>query len=249
MPLTAETVPELKKLGGTLLVKDVSFLSAADQAALIELLPGKSECRSMAHRDQPIHVVAATDDDLELKAEEGSFRTDLFHRLDSFRIVMPPFRQRPEDVISLAEHVLAYQQPNLHLTQDAIDLMITYDWPGNADEIIKVIRTAAFQASCGMITSAVLEPMIQRRPLEIADAASSWARRLMAGMASYDDLRQEFRRESNMMRAILRCLVLLMKTKLGRRPTEKDLVTILKIEPGNVANLLSRNRLRLNDFR
>ncbi len=135
--------------GGTLLLDEVGELTPSVQVKLlrflqegeIERLGGtgaiKVDCR----------VVAATNQDLQARVREGKFREDLFYRLNVIQVVLPPLRDRPEDLPLLADHFTArYAAKNgkaiRGLTRAALAAMETYPWPGNVRELENAIERA-----------------------------------------------------------------------------------------------------------
>ena len=92
-----------------------------------------------------VHVITATNRDLEDAVARGEFREDLFYRLNVVPIQIPPLRERPEDVLPLARHfveVLSHEldQPARAITHDAIEALEAYAWPGNARELRNVLE-------------------------------------------------------------------------------------------------------------
>lgn len=91
-----------------------------------------------------VQIIAATNKRLEKMVEEGTFREDLFYRLNVIPIHIPPLRERPEDIPVLAFHFLQQlnerYNKNYHLTPDALNLLEVYSWPGNVRELQNVIE-------------------------------------------------------------------------------------------------------------
>jgi transcriptional regulator with PAS, ATPase and Fis domain len=91
-----------------------------------------------------VQIIAATNKRLEKMVEEGTFREDLFYRLNVIPIHIPPLRERPEDIPVLAFHFLQQlnerYNKNYHLTPDALNLLEAYSWPGNVRELQNVIE-------------------------------------------------------------------------------------------------------------
>jgi DNA-binding NtrC family response regulator len=101
--------------------------------------------------DADIRIVAATNRDLRKAVEDGTFREDLYYRLNVVSIRLPPLRDRPEDLEALVEHALARYTAELGrapltISQEAWDLLRTYPWPGNVRELNNVIERAAVLA-------------------------------------------------------------------------------------------------------
>jgi len=90
-----------------------------------------------------VRVVAATNQDLELAVKEGRFRKDLFHRLSQFQLRVPPLRERPEDIATLARHFLSLKSANKLFTADAVTALQAHSWPGNIRELRNLVAKLA----------------------------------------------------------------------------------------------------------
>jgi transcriptional regulator with PAS, ATPase and Fis domain len=128
--------------GGTLLLDEVGELSLELQPLLLRFLQ-EGEVHPMG-APKPIktdvRVIAATNRDPEADVRSGRFRADLYHRLNVFRVHIPPLRDRREDIRPLVEHFLAQRQREIgeqgqRLSDEAWKLMLDYHWPGNAREV------------------------------------------------------------------------------------------------------------------
>jgi hypothetical protein len=93
-----------------------------------------------------VRVVAATNHNLEDLVKAGRFRSDLYHRLAQFKLEVPPLRERPEDVLGIAEQVLHQHYPESRFSQDAVDALLCYPWPGNVRELKNIVFGAVLQA-------------------------------------------------------------------------------------------------------
>jgi DNA-binding NtrC family response regulator len=96
-----------------------------------------------------VRVVAATNRDLDEMLQEGRFREDLYYRLNVIEIALPPLRQRPDDIVPLAEHILAQaasraggQARSVGLSSAAQRALLAYHWPGNVRELKHVLERA-----------------------------------------------------------------------------------------------------------
>jgi NtrC-family two-component system response regulator AlgB len=95
-----------------------------------------------------VRIIAATNVHLETAVKEGRFREDLFYRLNVIQIEIPPLRERTEDVVALAERLLAFHGRHNHrffagFTREALHALGAYSWPGNIRELSNVIERAA----------------------------------------------------------------------------------------------------------
>jgi hypothetical protein len=90
-----------------------------------------------------VRIIAATNRPLEETVRHGRFRSDLFHRLNQVQLRVPPLRERPEDIVPLANHFLAKCFPDMRLSSDAVEILLNYSWPGNVRELRNVVVGAA----------------------------------------------------------------------------------------------------------
>ena len=87
--------------------------------------------------------MAATNKDLEQEIETGRFRSDLYHRLNQVSLRVPPLRERPEDIIAIADYFLAQQGENYRFSPAARNALLRYSWPGNVRELRNVVANGA----------------------------------------------------------------------------------------------------------
>jgi len=151
--------------GGTLFLDEISNLPVAVQPKLLRALQEKQIWR--VGGTHPIAVrprtLAATNQDLRRLVREGSFRSDLYHRLDEFSITVPPLRERVEDIVYLAERFAALTGRELGkevkgLSPTALDRLVAYPWPGNVRELKNVIRQAV------LVAGSLIQPEHLRMP-------------------------------------------------------------------------------------
>ncbi|TMQ10563.1 MAG: FHA domain-containing protein [Deltaproteobacteria bacterium] len=142
--------------GGTPFLDEIGELSPAVQAKLLRALENGELTRvgETAPRTVDLRIVAATNRDLEREVTEGRFRSDLFFRLGSARLELPPLRDRPRDIALLARTVLddacrRLERPPLALSIGAAVALFRHDWPGNVRELRHVIEYAAASAQDG----------------------------------------------------------------------------------------------------
>lgn len=156
--------------GGTLFLDEIGELAPIIQAKLLrvlqervfERLGGTQPCAANAR------VIAATNRNLASMVEDGSFRRDLFYRLNVFPIYLPPLRERKEDIGPLAVHFLAgfseatsKKAPRLSL--EALRLLENYEWPGNVRELQNVMERAnLLRGSCDLIMPEHLADALSR---------------------------------------------------------------------------------------
>lgn len=135
--------------GGTVFLDEIGDVSQELQTKLLRFLQEREFDRVGGVR--PIHVdvriVAATNRDLDVAVKEGRFREDLYHRLNVVPIMLPPLRERSEDIPALARHFLQRfdkeAKKNLSgISEEALGKLSAYDWPGNVRELANVIERA-----------------------------------------------------------------------------------------------------------
>lgn len=142
---------------GTLFLDEVGELSLPLQVKFLRFLQDHKLQRLGSRKDIDVdcRVIAATNMDLEKAIASGSFRRDLYHRLNAITVSMPPLRDRGEDVILMARAFLekfSKEKKFRGLTVEAMDAMINHSWPGNVREIINRIRRAVIIAEGEWIT-------------------------------------------------------------------------------------------------
>ena len=146
--------------GGTLFLDEVGELPPGLQAKLLRVLQEQSFERVGGTRTIHVDVrlVAATNRDLEQQMQSGGLREDLYHRLAVFPVRLPPLRERPADIVPLAEHLLArigrqLGRPSLALSERAREKIVGCPWPGNVRELGNALERAAILASGDEITA------------------------------------------------------------------------------------------------
>lgn len=139
--------------GGTLLLDEVGELPLELQAKLLRVLQEKEVERLGGHElvRVDVRVVAATNRPLKEEAQAGRFRPDLYYRLSAFPVLLPPLRQRPADILPLAEHFLTQLQPTLPqpvqgFSARAVQELYAHAWPGNVRELQHSVERAALLA-------------------------------------------------------------------------------------------------------
>ena len=127
---------------GTLFLDELAEAPYDLQIALLRVLEdGIVRPVGSAHsRKVNVRIVTATNQDLDAARRAGRFRDDLFHRLSTVRLELPPLRERLEDLDTLANHLLDRHERGRRLHADALPLLAAYDWPGNIRELENVLR-------------------------------------------------------------------------------------------------------------
>jgi DNA-binding NtrC family response regulator len=132
--------------GGTLFLDEIGNLSLAGQMKLLRVLEtGRFErLGSNRERQVKVRVISATNADLTAMIREGTFREDLYYRLNTVEIAMPPLAERPGDILPLAEHFLSGDKS---LSLQARSALQRHAWPGNVRELRNVIQRAELLAT------------------------------------------------------------------------------------------------------
>lgn len=146
--------------GGTLFLDEIGDLPLESQVALLRFLQQGTITRLGGHQSIPLdlRIISATHVDLVAAQGDGRFRSDLFHRLCVLTLTIPPLRERGEDILLLANAVLAEHGHEAHrrirgFSTCATQGMMQYSWPGNVRELINRVRRAIVMAENKLITA------------------------------------------------------------------------------------------------
>nr|PZN86433.1 MAG: sigma-54-dependent Fis family transcriptional regulator [Acidobacteriota bacterium] len=175
-PGLLETAP-----GGTVFLDEVGEMSMRMQAVLLRFLETGEIQRIGAdrpHTRADVRLITATNRVLENEVAAGTFREDLYFRLNVVRIAIPPLRERRDDIVPLATHYLAHyahthRLPDGGLAPDAIEALLRYSWPGNVRELKNVIERALLKTGGRTITLADLPVEVVRGPQAPAQAGAA----------------------------------------------------------------------------
>lgn len=128
--------------GGTLFLDELPSLSPAVQSKVLTALEDRKIRRVGGNRqiEVDVRIIAATSRELRAAVESGEFREDLLHRLDLYRVVLPPLRERGDDILKLTEHLLTqlcrqHRLPQRQITEQGKQRLLNYRWPGNVREL------------------------------------------------------------------------------------------------------------------
>src|SRR5262249_31482020 len=145
--------------GGTLFLDEIAEMSPLVQAKFLRVLEEREFQRVGGTRTlkADVRVIAATNRDLPAAIARGAFREDLFYRLNVFQIPIAPLRERPEDILPLADTFLeelgrSMGRPAAGISRDAREWMMSYAWPGNVRELRNAIERAILLCDGGLIT-------------------------------------------------------------------------------------------------
>lgn len=177
--------------GGTLLLDEIGDMSLGTQAKLLHVVEHNEVVRLGAHKPTPVDVrfLAATHRDLGAMVAAGTFRADLFYRINGITITIPALRERTEEILALAKHFLVATCARLGkappaILDDARDALLAYPWPGNLRELRNVMDRVALLAREGVVTGTLLglpasrTPMAPLAPPHVPSAAPSLGNRV-----------------------------------------------------------------------
>jgi Nif-specific regulatory protein len=172
--------------GGVLFLDEVAEMSPPVQTKFLRLLQEREFQRLGGSQTlrADVRVIAATNRDPRIAMERGTLREDLYYRLGVFEIVLPPLRERPEDILVLAEAFLdeigrGVGRPAAGLSKDARDRLLAHQWPGNIRELRNAIERAVILCEGGLVTGEHLPISIAgavRGPAPAPQSASTGAR-------------------------------------------------------------------------
>jgi two-component system response regulator HydG len=175
---------------GTLFLDEIGEMPLEMQASLLRVLQVREVRRIGDNIPRPVNVriIAATNRDLAAEVREHRFRSDLFYRLNVFHLDIPPLRERPDDLRTLAESILRHTAERLQrritgFAPDAAEVLLTHDWPGNIRELQNAIEHA-----CVMATGESLD--VQDLPATVRGEA--WASVTQHEPRSLRDIEREY---------------------------------------------------------
>ena len=147
--------------GGTLFLDEIGNVPLNMQAKILSVLQNREITRLGSPKSIPIDIrlISATNKPVKELIGQGLFREDLFFRINTIEIVLPPLRHRDRDILLLADHFLKmyrrkYEKPDLELTDEACDSLMQHNWPGNIRELKHTIEKAVILDDNGVLTAA-----------------------------------------------------------------------------------------------
>jgi two-component system, NtrC family, response regulator AtoC len=157
--------------GATCFLDEIGDISATVQAKLLRVLQ-EGEVRRIGSQKflkVDVRVIAATNKDIGSLVRSGSFREDLYYRLNVVSVQLPPLRDRPDDIPALAHHFLRRysaenEKPITGFSDDAVRVLRAYQWPGNIRELENAIERAVTLSSHRVLTADDLPLEVRRRP-------------------------------------------------------------------------------------
>ncbi|KQC11149.1 MAG: Fis family transcriptional regulator [Smithella sp. SDB] len=181
---------------GTIFLDEVADMSLKAQAKILRILQEKKFERVGGNKliDMDVRVLAATNKDLEEEMKAGRFRQDLYYRLHVIPLVVPPLRERKEDIKPLVERfILDFttkegMEPKT-LTDDALALLMKHDWPGNVRELKNIIERLIILTPSNEITAKDIPPLGIKEETETTFGIQA------AGGDSFKDAKMDFERQ------------------------------------------------------
>ena len=154
--------------GGTLFLDEIGELNLSTQIKLLRVLQAREFERLGGTKTirANVRMIAATNKDVEKAIADGSFREDLYYRLNVFAIFLPPLRERKPDLLLLADHFLekaslAHGKHIKRISTPAIDMLMAYHWPGNVRELENAIERAVVVCDGQVVHAHHLPPTLQ----------------------------------------------------------------------------------------
>ncbi len=179
--------------GGTIFLDEIGALALDSQGKLLRVLQERELERLGGTKTMKVNVrlIAATNKDLSAAVEEGTFREDLFYRLNVYPIYLPALREREADILLLSDYFLGkyakeYEKDIRRISTPAIDALTQYHWPGNVRELENCVERAVLLCDDQVIHSYHLPPTLQtaeetgtRQSQSLADAVERYEKELL----------------------------------------------------------------------
>ena len=180
--------------GGSIFLDEIGTVPLETQSKLLRVIQEKEFMRlgGIDTISVDVRIIAATNSEIEKLVEEGSFREDLYYRLNVINIYLPPLRERREDIAILAQHFLdKYNRENslnnVRMSHEAVESLLDYNWPGNVRELENVIERAVVLAD-GPVIDRQLAPKHSRHLTSMHGSQVS----LSGGEISFRDVVADF---------------------------------------------------------
>ena len=241
---------------GTLLLDEVQTMSTRLQQSLLRVLQEGVIRRMGSNQERRIdvRVIAATNEDLEVRVRDGSFRSDLYYRLNRVKLRVPPLRERRDDIEAL--YGLFIRQASERLGKmvstkcrgDLLQLLHSHTWPGNVRELQSAVETAVALSRANILTPddfRAIIPQLGSQHLVDADAGDS-ATPLPLPVLNWAQLKNI---KGPLRLELLRKYVEQQTHVLGRTPTSGDLALGLGTSPDNIRRVLSEAGISLRAMR
>lgn len=216
---------------GTLFLDEIGELSPAGQAKLLKYLDDHEVMRIGGTKSRIVDcvLIAATNKDLGKLAEEKTFRSDLFYRLNSLSLTLPPLRERPEDLFRLVNLFLKSFNESFGSEKTinplTVAMMQTYGFPGNIRELRNIIKKGVVMSNSASIDRVVIESIGREVIEEVSKASES-----DGSISRLDDLTNAFERE-------------IIKNAMGQCRSTRDLARYLNISQPTIVRKLKKHGL------
>ena len=221
--------------GGTIFLDEVGELPLATQARLLRILETGEYIRVGSSKVQKtnVRVVAATNINFEVAIQKGKFREDLYYRLNTVPIYLPPLRERKEDILLLfkkfaADFAVKYRMPAIQLTEDAEQVFLSYHWPGNIRQLKNITEQISIIEKERLITAEML-----KNYLNLNTASASSPIRLSDVQYEESILKSavfELKKEVDQLKKIVYGLVGIVKQNINITPEENNNLPVLAMD-------------------
>ncbi|MDX1501931.1 MAG: sigma-54 dependent transcriptional regulator [Thermoanaerobaculia bacterium] len=216
--------------GGSIFFDEIGNIPIDTQAKLLRVIQEREFMRlgGVETLTADVRLIAATNADLEEAVQEGSFREDLYYRLNVITIQLPPLRERTEDIPLLAGHFLRqYAEENdkgiREISSEAMQLMLDYGWPGNVRELENVIERAVVLSTAEVLDIDLLPPTVRQR-----DDLALPAAPLSSNGISFKEAINRYERQ------------LIVKALEASDGVQKKAAELLKVKPTTLHEMMKR---------
>ncbi len=221
---------------GTIFLDEIGNIPIETQAKLLRVIQER-EFRRVGGIDNvkvDVRIIAATHSDLKILVEQGRFREDLFYRLNVINLVIPPLKERKEDIPLLVDHFigrfsLESGSSQCSIEKEALRVLMQYDWPGNVRELENVIERAVVLAAPDRVIRKDLFPkeVLEDRSVDIEDLEIEDADVTLKGMV------QDFEKE------------IIMKALQTTRWHQKKAAVLLGVNPTTLNEKIKRMKIKI----
>ncbi|MGB9599723.1 MAG: sigma-54-dependent transcriptional regulator [Myxococcota bacterium] len=225
--------------GGTIFLDEIGEISLATQVKLLRVLQEKEFERVGGEKTIKVdaRVIAATNKDLKVEVKEGRFREDLYYRLYIVPILIPPLRERKEDIPELVEYFIKKHRDRTRsnikgITREALKLLMQYHWPGNIRELENVIEQTLVLSEGEMICVNDLPYYIKNSICQQMNEIETIISRYSEGM-SLDDFMAEIEKK------------IILQTLSITNFNITETANLLKIKPSILQNKMSKHNIKI----
>jgi two-component system response regulator PilR (NtrC family) len=216
--------------GGSIFFDEIGNIPIETQAKLLRVIQEKEFMRlgGLETIRVDVRIIAATNADIEGMVHQGTFREDLYYRLNVITLQLPPLRKRTEDIPLLAQHFLSYyarenEKPIRDIAPQAMELLLDYHWPGNVRELENVIERAVVLSS-GEVIGVDLLPGSVRNPESVLLPPPS----MPSNGLSFKDAVSEYERQ------------LIIKALQSSGGVQKRAAELLQVKPTTLHEMMKR---------